>query len=100
MIFNAETIGLDNSKGYFETIKGGTQYAPLPDILPQLENTHNWISSSKSHVNNCGCGTRFYRPALTVLVEINGIYHLKLIAPNIDFGKPIVGWNLKDTSCG
>lgn len=100
MIFNAEIAGIDNDKDHSEIIRDGTQYVPLPKILPQLENTNIWVSFAKSHVNNCGCGTRFYRPTLTVLVETNGIYHLELIAPNIDFGKPIMGWNLKDTSCG
>ncbi|KAK5961679.1 uncharacterized protein PWA37_001051 [Arxiozyma heterogenica] len=99
MIFNAQTAGLDNGKGYFGIIRGGTQYVSLPNVLPQLENTHIWVGFAKSHVDNCGCGDRFYRPTLIVLVETDGVYHLELVTPNVDFGKPIMGWNLKDTSC-
>ena len=99
MVFHAETVGIDSNNGYSGILRGGTQYVPLPNILPKLENTNIWVGFAKGHVENCGCGARFYRPTLTVLVETNGIYHLELVVPNIDFGKAVLGWNLKDTSC-
>ncbi|CAL9729399.1 beta-mannosyltransferase 4 [Monosporozyma unispora] len=97
-IFDAGTLSLE--KGRSGAIRGGTQYVPLPDILPEVKGKKMWIGFPKTHVENCGCGSRFYRPVLSLLVESDGIYHLELIAPNIDFGKAVLGWNLKDTDCG
>ena len=99
MVFHAETAGIDNNNGYSGILRGGTQYVPLPNILPELENMNIWVGFAKGHVEDCGCGARFYRPTLTVLVETNGVYHLELVVPNIDFDKLVMGWNLKDTSC-
>lgn len=97
-LFKASTLGLD-SKGT-GLVRGGTQFVPLPDIIPQVEGKNMWLGFTKSHVNACGCGDRFYRPALSVLIEENGIYHLELVAPNIDFIEGALSWSLKDSKCG
>lgn len=98
LIFDAGT--LDIEKGKSGAIRGGTQYIPLPDVLPEVQNKKMWIGFPKSHVEYCGCGSRVYRPVLSLLIESEGVYHLELIAPNIDFGMDVLGWNLKDTYCG
>ncbi|CAL9733884.1 hypothetical protein MOSE0_C05490 [Monosporozyma servazzii] len=97
-IFDAGTLALE--KGGSSAIRGGTQYIPLPDVLPEVKNKRMWVGFPKSHVENCGCGARFYRPTLSLLIESEGVYHLELITPNIDFGMDVLGWNLKDNNCG
>lgn len=96
-IFKASALDLEKKKTGL--IRGGTQFVPLPDILPKVKGKNIWVGFTKSHVNNCGCGKRFYRPALSLLVEENGIYHLELVAPNIDFKDGALSWSLKDTKC-
>lgn len=96
-VFKASAI--DSERGGTFIFRGGTQFVPLPDVLPQVKDTRMWIGFMKGHVDDCGCGVRFYRPALSLMIEKNGIFHLELIAPNIDFNEAILGWHLKDARC-
>lgn len=82
------------------SIIGGTQYIPLPGIIPGVRNKNIWVGFPKSHVEKCGCGSRFYRPLLSLMIEEDGIYHLELTTPNIYFGEDVLGWSLKDNLCG
>lgn len=97
-VFNSAMLGIE--RGDSSALRGATQYVPLPDILPQVKGKKMWLGFGKTHIDKCGCGSRFYRPVLNLLIEQDGIYHLELISPNIDFDIDVLGWSLKDTDCG
>lgn len=97
-VFQAETLALEKHNS--GDLRGGTQYIPLPDILPGVKNKKIWLGFPKSHIERCGCGQRFYRPVLSLMVESDGIYHQELVTPNIDFDEDVLGWNLQDYLCG
>ena len=72
-------------------LRGGTQFFPLSALLPSVKGKIIWLSFAKTHTKDCGFGPNFYRPALVIMVEENDIYHLDLIASEIDFGiEPMV----------
>lgn len=87
------------SVGETNFLRGGTQYVPLPDIIPQVKGRNIWVGFIKGHTGKCGCGAKFYRPQLSVLMEKNGVFHLDLIAPIVNFGEEVLGWNLESNLC-
>ncbi|CCC71990.1 hypothetical protein NCAS_0J00100 [Naumovozyma castellii] len=99
MVFEAKTLDLskDNKFGGW---RGGTQYIPLPEVLPQVKNKQIWVGFPKLHIDRCGCGLKFYRPMLSLLVESNGAYHQELAVPDIDFDMDVLSWDQKGTHCG
>lgn len=98
VVFEAKTLEIsDGSK--VAGIRGGTQYVPLPDILPTVEGKQIWVGFPKVHINGCGCGKQFYRPMLSLLVEHKGVYHQELMVPVLDFGMDILSWDLKGDYC-
>lgn len=74
-------------------IRGGTQFVPLPKILPKLKNKNMWLGFPQTSQKDCGCGSKFERPALTLLVEENGKYNLELISTGIDFDIEVLNGN-------
>lgn len=97
-VFKSDMLNI--KRGDSTALRGATQYVALPDIIPQVKGKKMWLGFAKTHIDKCGCGSRFYRPALTLLIEQDGIYHLELVSPNIDFDIDVLGWSLKDTNCG
>ncbi|SJM84480.1 uncharacterized protein ZBIST_1700 [Zygosaccharomyces bailii] len=98
MVFEADTIKVsDDNK--FGGIRGGTQYVPLPDVLPKVAGQQMWIGFPKLHIENCGCGNHYYRPMLSLLVEDHGVYHQELMVPAFTFNMDVLGWDLEGTSC-
>lgn len=99
VVFEAKTLDLseDNKFGGW---RGGTQYIPLPEVLPQVKNKQIWIGFPKLHIDHCGCGEKFYRPMLSLLAESNGVYHQELAVTAIDFDMDVLSWDQKGTHCG
>lgn len=96
-VLKASDYGLSTGETNF--LRGGTQYIPLPDIIPQVNGKNIWIGFIKGHTGGCNCGGKFYRPQLSVLIEKEGVYHLELISPVVDFAEEVLGWNLEDYHC-
>ncbi|CAL9727693.1 hypothetical protein MOUN0_A03796 [Monosporozyma unispora] len=96
--FSKETLGLSDNNN-FDGLRGGTQFVPLPRGLPGVKGKNIWVSFGKTHTKNCGCGPKFYRPTLVVMIEEKGIYHLELVAPGIDFGIEPLNFGMSGTSC-
>lgn len=80
-------------------ISGGTQYVPLPDSLPSVKGKNIWVGFAKTQYEGCGCGPAFFRPVLTVLIEVDGVYHFELISPGLDFTISPLNFKLTSTSC-
>lgn len=97
-IFSGRAVGLDDNNK-FNGLRGGTQFVPVPNIFPGHEGKNIWVAFSKVHVENCGCGVHYYRPALTVLAETNQIYNFDIIAPDVDFGIEPYNWELEQEHC-
>lgn len=99
MVFEAGDLQLsDNSK--FGGVRGGTQYMQLPPELPRVNGKQMWVGFPKVHIGNCGCGSTYYRPMLSLLIESNGVYHQELVVPSLTFDMDVISWDLKDTRCG
>lgn len=99
MVFEASDLQLsDNSK--FSGFRGGTQYVQLPEEIPRVEGKQIWLGFPKLHISDCGCGSTYYRPMLSVLIEANGVYHQELVVPSLGFDMDVISWDLKDTRCG
>lgn len=96
--FDAKTLDLSGHNS-FDGMRGGTQFVPLPSVLPSVKNKNIWVGFPKLHIIECGCATHFYRPMLDLLIESNGIYHQELVVPTIDFGIEVLSWDMKSTSC-
>lgn len=96
--FNGDLLNLspDNKDG---SLRGGTQFVPLPDVIPGIKGKNIWVSFAKTHNKKCGCGPNFYRAVLVVMIEQDGVYHLELIAPGIDFGFEPLNFDMTGTSC-
>lgn len=98
LVFEADTLDISQNNK-FGGIRGGTQYIPLPDVLPRVKGKHLWFGFPKLHLNDCGCGKKFYRPMLNLLLEHDGVYHEELLVPSLDFGMDILSWDEKNTEC-
>ncbi|SMN21006.1 similar to Naumovozyma dairenensis NDAI_0G00360 hypothetical protein [Maudiozyma saulgeensis] len=98
IVFDQETLEISDSNT-FGGMRGGTQFIPLPQQMPGINNKNIWVGFPKLHIKNCGCGETFYRPMLDVLVESNGIYHQELVVPAIDFDIDVLSWDMKSTEC-
>ncbi|CCH59313.1 hypothetical protein TBLA_0B04780 [Henningerozyma blattae CBS 6284] len=89
-----------SSEKNIDIIRGGTQYVPLPTILPEVYGKQIWIGFPKLHINKCGCGERFYRPMLSILVEENGVFNQEMLVPSLDFETDVLSWDEKNSACG
>lgn len=99
MVFEAATLKL-SEQNKFGGIRGGTQFVPLPDIIPNVRGEQIWVGFPKLHIENCGCGSHFYRPMFSVLVERDGIYTQELVIPVMGFDIDVLSWDLKGSVCG
>ncbi|CAB4255593.1 similar to Naumovozyma dairenensis NDAI_0G00360 hypothetical protein [Maudiozyma barnettii] len=97
-VFDGETLDL-SEMNTFGGMRGGTQFVPLPSVLPAVKNKNIWIGFPKLHISHCGCGDIFYRPMLDLLIESGGVYHQELVVPVVDFGIDVLSWDLLDTDC-
>ncbi|CCD23464.1 uncharacterized protein NDAI_0B04300 [Naumovozyma dairenensis CBS 421] len=98
VVFEGKDLGLSDDAS-FGGVRGGTQFLPLPDVLPKVEGKQFWFGFPKLHINSCGCGEKFYRPMLSLLVEENGVYHQDLLVPFVDFDMTIPNWEEDGTKC-
>ncbi|CCH58913.1 hypothetical protein TBLA_0B00700 [Henningerozyma blattae CBS 6284] len=97
-IFTKQTLGL-TKKNHFGGIRGGTQFVQLPSIIPRIHGKQIFVGFSKLHIDDCGCGSKFYRPMLDVIIEEDGIYHQELIVPSLDFNIEVLDWSTKSHTC-
>ncbi|CCH62300.1 hypothetical protein TBLA_0G03660 [Henningerozyma blattae CBS 6284] len=97
-VFEKRTLGLSEANNY-NGIRGGTQLVPLPSVIARISGKQMWLSFAKLHLDNCGCGRRFYRPMLNLLIEHNGIYHQELVVPSMDFDTDVLGWKHEGYTC-
>lgn len=82
-------------------IRGGTQYVPLPKVLPHIKDKQFWIGFPKLHIDACGCGDNFYRPMLSVLTrDSEGVYSREISSGAITFGLDVLSWDQKSSACG
>ncbi|KAG0654549.1 hypothetical protein C6P45_003349 [Maudiozyma exigua] len=98
VVFDQQTLAISDSNT-FGGMRGGTQFIPLPPQIPNVENKNIWVGFPKLHIDKCGCGDKFYRPMLDVLIESNGIYHQELIVPAMDLDIEVLSWDAKSTDC-
>ncbi|QLL30203.1 hypothetical protein HG536_0A00200 [Torulaspora globosa] len=98
LVFDADTLKVSDANK-FDGIRGGTQYIPLPAILPRVSEDQIWIGFPKQHIENCGCGDFYYRPMLGVLVERHGVYSQELMVPALGFNMDVLSWDLQTTEC-
>lgn len=98
IVFEAETLRI-TEENRFGGFRGGTQFVPLPDILPQVRGQQIWIGFPKQHIDDCGCAVNFYRPMFSILVEHDGVYSQELLVPAMGFNIDVLSWDLKDTYC-
>lgn len=96
--FSADTLKLSETN-VWGGLRGGTQFVPLPEPLPGVKGKNVWVSFAKTHTKDCGCGPVFYRAVLVVMIEENGIFHLELITPGIDFGIEPMDFGMADQKC-
>lgn len=98
MVFEAETMKITEANR-FGGIRGGTQFIPLPEILPGIKGQQVWVGFPKQHIEDCGCGSQYYRPMFSVLVEHDGVYNQDVLVPAIGFNMDVLSWDLKGTYC-
>lgn len=98
LVFEADTLKISESNK-FGGIRGGTQFIPLPDVLPQVDGAQVWIGFPKQHIDECGCGSVYYRPMFSVLVERDGVYSQEMMVPAMGFNMDVLAWDLKTTAC-
>lgn len=98
LVFDAETLKVTDANK-FDGIRGGTQYVPLPAILPRVNEDQIWIGFPKQHIENCGCGDIYYRPMLGVLIERHGVYSQELVVSAMGFNMDVLSWDLQTTEC-
>ncbi|QLL33700.1 hypothetical protein HG536_0F00240 [Torulaspora globosa] len=98
MVFEADTLRITEGNR-FDGFRGGTQFVPLPDVLPQVRGQQIWIGFPKQHISDCGCGDRYYRPMFSVLAEHDGVYSQELLVPALGFNIDVISWDLKGTYC-
>ncbi|KAI5951802.1 hypothetical protein KGF54_004877 [Candida jiufengensis] len=56
-----------------------------------------WIGFARIALTNCGCGDKFYRPNMFVLVKIGEFYKISHISNSLDFKNiKIKQWDTKD----
>ncbi|CCH58911.1 hypothetical protein TBLA_0B00680 [Henningerozyma blattae CBS 6284] len=97
-VFTKQTLGL-TGKNEYGGIRGGTQFVQLPSVITRINGKTILVGFSKLHINNCGCGSRFYRPMLNIIVEEKGIFHQELIVPSMDFNIEVLDWSTKSHTC-
>lgn len=98
LVFEADTLKI-SEENKFGGIRGGTQFIALPDVLPQVDGEQMWIGFPKQHIDNCGCGSVYYRPMFSVLVERDGVYSQEMMVPALGFNMDVLAWDLKTTAC-
>lgn len=98
MVFEADTLRITEGNR-FGGFRGGTQFVPLPDVLPQVRGQQIWIGFPKQHISDCGCGSAYYRPMFSVLAEHDGVYSQELLVPALSFNIDVRSWDLKGTYC-
>lgn len=98
IVFEAETLRTTEANR-FGGIRGGSQFIPLPDLLPGIKGQQIWVGFPKQHISDCGCSSNYYRPMFTVLVESDGVYYQELVVPAIGFDMDVLAWDLKGSNC-
>lgn len=98
MVFEADTLRI-SEENRFGGFRGGTQFVPLPEILPQVRDQQLWVGFPKQHISDCGCADNFYRPMFSILVEHDGVYSQELLVPALAFNIDVLSWDLKDIYC-
>ncbi|CCH58912.1 hypothetical protein TBLA_0B00690 [Henningerozyma blattae CBS 6284] len=88
-----------SNKSNFGHIRGGTQFVQLPSAIPNLKDKQIFVGLAKTHLNDCGCGSRFYRPILDIIVEEKGTYYHELMVPSMDFNIKVLNWDLDSDKC-
>lgn len=99
IVFEAKTMQITEAN-MFRGIRGGTQFIPLPDVLPGVKGQQIWVGFPKQHISDCGCSSNYYRPMFSVLVENEGVYSQELVVPAIGFDMDVLAWDLKGSNCG
>lgn len=98
LVFDADTLKVSDANK-FGGIRGGTQFVPLPSVLPRLKDEQIWIGFPKQHIEKCGCGEVYYRPMFSVLVERLGVYSQELLVPAMGFNIDVLSWDMQTTEC-
>lgn len=82
-------------------LRGGTQFVNLPLPIPKVQGKEIWVAFIKSHIEHCGCGERFYRPMLAILIKDNNFFNIEFMTPSFDLDTEVLGWNVdqKNTKC-
>ncbi|CCD25026.1 uncharacterized protein NDAI_0E02100 [Naumovozyma dairenensis CBS 421] len=83
----------------FQDIHGGTQFIPLPNILPEVQDQKMWLGLPKIHLKDTACSYHYYRPMVMLMIEDKGIYHIEMTVPILDFGLDVTSWDMKGTYC-
>ncbi|CCH61962.1 hypothetical protein TBLA_0G00100 [Henningerozyma blattae CBS 6284] len=74
----------------FKMIQSGTQFVPFPEPIPTLYSSNIWLGFPEYQLQECGCGSQFVRPMMTLMIETNGTYYLELISDTLDFKTPVL----------
>ncbi|CDK28096.1 unnamed protein product [Kuraishia capsulata CBS 1993] len=82
----------DSSFGDTGDMRGGTDLLPIPKEVPQPEGTQSWIGFARSHLDDCGCADRQYRPNLMILSKQGDEFYLQLISGSLDFNIDVLSW--------
>ncbi|KAI5951803.1 hypothetical protein KGF54_004878 [Candida jiufengensis] len=61
-----------------------------------LSNLQIWIGFARISLANCGCGDKFYRPNMFVLIKTSEFYKISHISNSLDFNINIKQWDIKN----
>ncbi|ODV63768.1 glycosyltransferase family 91 protein [Ascoidea rubescens DSM 1968] len=98
-----------NENNEISVMRGGTNLFPIKGLLREkfnnnlqeilknkFERKDIWIGFAKTHLKNCGCGERIYRPHLFLFSKENSEnkkYKIELISSSVDFNIEVLSWD-------
>ncbi|CCD26984.1 uncharacterized protein NDAI_0J00920 [Naumovozyma dairenensis CBS 421] len=98
VVYEKKFLDLDKEDD-FSSVHGGSQFVPLPNVLPKVKDQNIWVGFAKMHLQNSGCNPHYYRPMLMLMIENKGIYHLEMTVPIFDFNFDVPSWDMQGTYC-
>ncbi|CAK9440352.1 uncharacterized protein LODBEIA_P44520 [Lodderomyces beijingensis] len=77
------------------------QVGALQGLRDQLEgeDSEMWIGFARTALKGCGCGVKFYRPNLIVLLKVGTEYIISHTSTSITFDVPVISWDGSDQLC-
>lgn len=85
LIYDASVFGSSETEHGTAILNTGTNFVPLPEMVPEMRDRNIWVSISTIQVEQCADEKNSARPLLVVLEEYKGKYSILSVSGLFEF---------------